>query len=108
MNEMNTPRTKAGLTLDEAGLRIEALEAAAAKAILVLTEMLKQKDLVEKHGESLVACVDVLFVELKLQGVVHSEWVISSLERTRRAVDQMRLTLDEQRRAKGDEFTIAD
>ena len=99
MNEDDTPRTKAGLTLLEAGLRIEALESAAAKALLVLAEMLKQQDLVEKHGQALLACVDVLFVELKLAGVNQSEFVVNSLERTRRAVDQMRQTLGEQRRA---------
>jgi len=99
MNENDTPRTKAGLTLREAELRIEALESAAVKALLGLTEILKHKDLVEKHGEALLACVDVLFVELKLEGVVHSEYVANSLERTRRAVDQMRLTFDEQKRA---------
>jgi hypothetical protein len=99
MNDKDTPRTKAGLTLREAELRIEALESAAAKAIRVLTEMLMHEDLVDKHGEALLACVDVLFVELKLEGVIHSEYVVNSLERTRRAVDQMRLTLSEQRRA---------
>jgi hypothetical protein len=101
MNEKDTPRTKAGLTLLEAELRIDALESAAAKAIHVLAEVLKHEKVVDEHGEALLACVDLLFDELKLEGVIHSEYVANSLGRTRQAVAQMRQSLNEQRRAKG-------
>ena len=98
MSEKDIDRTKAGLTLLEAELRIGALESAAAKAILLLTEVLKQAKIVDEHGEALLGCVDLLFDELNLEGVIHSEYVANSLERTRQAVAQLRQTLGEQRR----------
>jgi len=86
------PRTKSGLTLIEAELRIESLETAAAKAILVLAKVLKHERIVREHGDALISCVDLLFDELKLEGMKHCEYVNGSLERTRRAVETLRRT----------------
>ncbi len=93
----DTPRTTTGLTLHEAELRIDALEAAAAKAVLLLAETIKQEALIQKHGKALIACVDLLFDELKVEGLKHSEFVGSSLERTAASVKELRQSLLEQR-----------
>ena len=62
--------------------RIDALEVAQAKALLLAAETLKNQQDVDKHAETLMACVELLFAELKIEGVKHSQFIESSLERT--------------------------
>jgi hypothetical protein len=90
-----TPRTKTGLTLSEAEQRIDSLEIAAAKAVVLLAETLKHEQIVDKHGSALVACVELLFSELKLEGLKHSQFVEESLNRTATAEKELRQTLFE-------------
>ena len=82
LNPTDTLRTKMGLTLLEAESRIISLETAAAKAQATLTEVLKHEAIVDKHGAALLSCVELLFSELKLDGVTHSQFVTDSLSRT--------------------------
>jgi hypothetical protein len=91
------PRTKTGLTLFEAEQRIDSLEIAAAKAVVLLAETLKNEQIVDKHGSALIACVELLFDELKLEGMKHSQFVEESLSRTATAEKELRQTLLEQR-----------
>jgi hypothetical protein len=97
MDTQGVDRTRNGLTLLEAERRIEALEAAAAKALLVLAEAVKHKNDIDKQGEHLLACVELLFTELTLEGVPHSQFVEGSLARTASAVSELRRSLREQR-----------
>jgi len=92
----DTPRTKTGLTLLEAEARIDSLEAAAAKAVLLLTEVLKHEKAVDGRAKSLLSCVDLLFDELRLEDMKHSEYVANSLQRTGHAVGELRKALREQ------------
>jgi hypothetical protein len=85
-------------TLLQAEARIDALEAAAAKATRMLAEMVKHEAVVDRDGAALAACVDLLFDELRLEGAVHGEFVRNSMERTKRAVAQLRQSLKEQQR----------
>ena len=102
MDTDDTPRTKGGLTLLEAELRIAALEAAAAKAILALAAMVKREDVVVKRRIALLDCVELLFTELKLEGAIHSQFVANSLVRTRSAVAELQQALSDQRSARKD------
>ena len=97
MNTPSAPRTKAGLTLLEAERRIDSLETAAAKAMLVLAEILKHETLLHEHGDALVSCVELLFDEFKLEGLKHNEFVANSLGRTKHAVVELRKTLAKHR-----------
>ena len=65
-------RTSTGLTLLEAEHRIDALEIAAAKAVVLIAEALKHEVAVEKHGQVLLSCVDLLFDELEVEGLEHN------------------------------------
>lgn len=97
MDTQGEARTRAGLTLLEAEQRIDSLEAAAAKALLVLAEAVKHRNDVDKQGERLLACVELLFNELTLEGAPHSQFVQGSLDRTATAVRELRRSLREQR-----------
>jgi hypothetical protein len=81
---------KTGLTLLEADQRIEALEIAAAKTALALAEALRHQQVVDKVQHTLVACVELLFTELKVEGTRHSQFVEDSLGRTAKALDELR------------------
>jgi len=83
-------RTTTGLTLQEAEQRIESLEAAAARAVLIMAEALRNRQELQKHGDRLIECVDLLFTELQVEGVKHSEFVQNSLARTASAVAALR------------------
>lgn len=50
MATLDTARTKTGLTLLEAEQRIDALEIAAAKAVVLIAAALKHEVDVEMHG----------------------------------------------------------
>ncbi len=97
MDTTDTPRTRTGLTLLEAEQRIDSLELAAAKALVILAETLRREQIVDKHGSALIACADLLFDELKIEGMKHSHFVEESLGRTAVAVKELRQSLLEQR-----------
>jgi len=52
----------------------------------------RQED-VDKHRQTLLAYVDLLFTELTVEGVKHSQFVESSLERTASALTELRISL---------------
>ncbi len=89
------PRTNAGLTLLEAEQRIDALELAAAKVVVQIADQLKDEVIIEKHGKALLDCVYVLFEELRVEGLKHSEFVESSLAHTASAVDTLQRSIRE-------------
>lgn len=90
MAERDADRTTTGLTLQEAEARIDALEAAAAKAVLIMAEALRNRQELHRHGDRLIECVDLLFTELQVEGVKHGEFVANSLARTASAVAALR------------------
>jgi hypothetical protein len=98
MVSLNAARTKTGLTLLQSEQRIDALEIAAAKAVLLIANALKHEVDVEKHGQILLSCVDLLFDELKLEGMAHNAYVVNSLSRTKAAVSELRQSMVAQRR----------
>lgn len=98
MDTSDAARTRTGLTLLEAEQRIDALEIAAAKAVMLIAEALKHEVDIEKRGQTLLACVDLLFDELKLEGMKHNEYVEGSLSRTKSAVIELKHSLLAQRK----------
>ena len=94
----DTALTKTELTLLEAEQRIDALEVAAAKALLLAAETLKLQKDVDKHREALLACVELLFTELKMEGVKHNPFVESSLERTAKALAELQISIRQRNR----------
>ena len=89
------PRTTAGLTLLQAEQRIDALELAAAKVVVQIADTLKHQKLERKGSEALLACVELLFDELRVEGLKHNQFVDSSLARTAVAVKELRASIRE-------------
>ncbi len=90
--------TKTELTLLEAKQRIDSLEVAAAKALLLAAETLRRQQDVDKHREALLACVELLFTELQMEGAKHNKFVESSLERTARALAELQISIKQRNR----------
>lgn len=98
MTSQDAALTKTGLTLLEAEQRIDALEVAATKALLLAAEALKVQKDVDKHRETLLACVELLFTELQIEGMKHNQFVELSLGRTATALAGLRGSLKQRNR----------
>jgi hypothetical protein len=90
--------TKTKLSLLDAERRIDALEVAAAKALLLAAETLRRQKDVDKHKEVLLACVELLFTELQMEGAKHNQFVESSLKRTATALAELKISIKQRNR----------
>jgi hypothetical protein len=90
MGTPDAPQASTGLTLPEAEARIHALEAVAVKAALVLAETVKAHQADRQLATKLISCVELLFDELRLERLRHSEFVEESLGRVATAVKELK------------------
>jgi hypothetical protein len=98
-------RTSTGLTLQEAEVRIAAIEAAAAKAADILSVATKAQNNIDHLTDALLMCCDLLFDELRLEGMKHSEWVDNSLAKVRSAIAEYRKNAAVQKSGDGSRST---
>ncbi len=90
MSTEDAPFTKTGLTLQQAELRIEELEAAAAMAADLAARTKNHQALINARIETILTCVDLLVDQLEMDGGKHSEYVTKSLELANTAATQLR------------------
>jgi len=77
--QRDSQKTRHGLTLLEAEMRIDDLEAAAVQAALLLAQTAKHQAAVDTRTETMLKCVELLVDELFKEGMKHSEFVEESL-----------------------------
>ena len=93
--------TDAGLTLQQALKRIAAMEGAAVKAAEILSVATKAQSNIDHLTDALLSCCDLLFDELNLEGMTHSDWVANSLAKVHGAIAEYRRNASVQKSGDG-------
>lgn len=88
------PKTRSGLTLLEAEMRIDDLEAAAVKAALLLAQTAKRQLVIDERTEVMLKCSEQLVDELFKGGMKHSEHVEESLGHAMIATIELRKAVE--------------
>jgi len=92
---IHTDRTPQGLTLNEAGQRIDDLEAAAAQVALHLANSARYQKQVDARTETMLTCIELLVDQLAMDKGKKSEFVEKSLGMVTVAATELRKSIEQ-------------